>query len=160
MANLKLINKRVVVVVLLMGLCGGLTVISNYGYQKSRRADLLVEAIKTQSKIPSLIATTYQTHAEIRALIALGLEFKRQEEKINISSFFQPQFLLMKRQQEQRLTSDSALAKFLSQTPRPLDLWAVNLKVEGRDLETFDCRKYSSPLPKINGYRYKLYHCR
>ncbi|NET13643.1 MAG: hypothetical protein F6K08_12725 [Okeania sp. SIO1H6] len=159
-ANLKLINKRVVVVVLLMGLCGGLTVVSNYGYQKSRRADLLVEAIKKQSKNPSLIATTYQTHAEIRALIALGLEFKRQEEKINISSFFQPRFLLMKRQQEQRLIPDSALAKFLSQTPRPLDLWAVNLKVEGSDLETFNCRKYSNSLPKINGYRYKLYHCR
>ncbi|NEP83722.1 MAG: hypothetical protein F6K39_39705 [Okeania sp. SIO3B3] len=159
-ANLKLINKRVVVVVLLMGLCGGLTVVSNYGYQKSRRADLLVEEIKTQSKNPSLIATTYQTHAEIRALIALGLEFKRQEEKINISDFFQPQFLLMKRQKEQRLIPDSALAKFLSQTPRPLDLWAVNLKVEGSDLETLNCRKYSNSLPKINGYRYKLYHCR
>ncbi|NET24989.1 MAG: hypothetical protein F6K01_05845, partial [Okeania sp. SIO1I7] len=149
-ANLKLINKRVVVVVLLMGLCGGLTVVSNYGYQKSRRADFLVEEIKRQSKNPSLIATTYQTHAEIRALIALGMEFKRQEEKINISDFFQPQFLLIKRQQEQRLTSDSALAKFLSQTPRPLDLWAVNLKVEGSDLETFNCRKYSNSLPKIN----------
>ncbi|NEP88167.1 MAG: hypothetical protein F6K18_15750 [Okeania sp. SIO2C2] len=160
LANLKLINKRVVVVVLLMGLCGGLTVVSNYGYQKSRRADLLVEAIKTQSKIPYLIATTYQTHAEIRALIALGLEFKRQEEKINISDFFQPQFLLMKRQQEQRLTTDSALAKFLSQTPRPLDLWGVNLKIEGSDLETFNCLKSSRPKPKINGYRYKLYHCR
>ncbi|NET24990.1 MAG: hypothetical protein F6K01_05850, partial [Okeania sp. SIO1I7] len=52
------------------------------------------------------------------------------------------------------------LAKFLSQTPRPLDLWAVNLKVEGSDLETFNCRKYSNSLPKINGYRYKFYHCR
>ncbi|NEP04935.1 MAG: hypothetical protein F6K25_25405 [Okeania sp. SIO2G4] len=160
LANLKLINKRVVVVVLLMGLCGGLTVVSNYGYQKSRRADILVEAIKTQSKNPSLIATTYQTHAEIRALVALGLEFKRQEDSINISSFFQPQFLLMKRQKEQRLIPDSALAKFLSQTRRPLDLWAVNLKVEGSDLETFNCLKYSNSLPKINGYRYKLYHCR
>ncbi|NEO56496.1 MAG: hypothetical protein F6K54_27505 [Okeania sp. SIO3B5] len=159
-ANLKLINKRVVVVVLLMGLCGGLTVVSNYGYQKSRRADILVEAIKTQSKNPSLIATTYQTHAEIRALIALGLELKRQEEKINTSDFFQPQFLLMKRQKEQRLIPDSALAKFLYQTQRPLDLWAVNLKVEGSDLETLNCQKYSNSLPKINGYRYKFYHCR
>ncbi|NER05986.1 MAG: hypothetical protein F6K17_27050 [Okeania sp. SIO3C4] len=159
-ANLKLINKRVVIVVLLMGLCGGLTVVNNYGYQKSRRADLLVEEIKTQSKNPSLIATTYQTHAEIRALIAIGLEFKRQENKINISSFSQPQFLLMKRQKEQRLIPDSALAKFLSQTPRPLDLWGVNLKVEGSDLETFNCQKSSNSLPKINGYRYKLYHCR
>jgi len=159
-SNLKPINRRVVIVVLLIGLCGGLTVINNYGYQRSRRADLLVEAIKTQSKAPTLVATTYQTHAEIRALIALGMELKRQEYKTNISEFFPPQFLLAKRQKNQKLTPDSNLAKFLSQTSRPIDLWGVNLKIETRDLETFNCRKSSSSQPKVNGYRYKLYHCR
>ncbi|MGD1702831.1 glycosyltransferase family 39 protein [Dapis sp. BLCC M229] len=159
-SNLKQINKRVVIVVLLMGLCGSLTVVNNYGYQRSRRADLLVEAIKTQSKSSPLVATTYQTHAEIRALIALGLEFKRQESKTKSADFFQPQFLLVKRQQNQKLTPDSALAKFLSQTSRPVDLWGVNLKVEKSDLETFNCRKYSGSQPKVNGYRYRLYNCR
>ena len=154
------INKRFVIVVFLIGLCGGLTVVNNYGYQKSRRADLLVEVIKTQSQAPALVATTYQTHAEIRALVALGLEFKRQEDKINNSDFFPPQFLLAKRQEEQRLTPDSALAKILSQTPRPLDLWGVNLKVEERNLETFNCLEYSGSQPNVNGYRYKLYNCR
>ncbi|MGD1809493.1 glycosyltransferase family 39 protein [Dapis sp. BLCC M126] len=159
-SNLKQINKRVVIVVLLIGLCGGLTVINNYGYQRSRRADLLVEEIQTQSKAAPLIATTYQTHAEIRALIALGLEFKRQKYKTNISDFFQPQFLLVKRQQNQKLTPDSTLAKFLSETSRPLDLWGVNFKVEANELETFNCRKYSDYQPKVNGYRYRLYNCR
>ena len=159
-ANFKLINKRVVVVVLLIGLSGGLTVVKNYGYQKSRRADLLVEVIKKQSQAPPLIATTYQTHAEIRALISLGLEFERQENNNNFTNFFQPQFLLVKRQQEQRLITNSALAKFLSQTPRPLDLWGVNFKAEESDLENFNCRKYSGSQPKVNGYRYRLFHCR
>ncbi|NEQ35464.1 MAG: hypothetical protein F6K40_03765 [Okeania sp. SIO3I5] len=159
-SNFKPINKRVVIIVLLIGLCGGLTVVNNYGYQRSRRADLLVEVIKTQSKAPPLVATTYQTHAEIRALIALGLEFKRQENKTNISDFFSPQFLLAKRQKKQKLTPDSTLAKFLSQTSRPIDLWGVNLKVETSDLESFNCRKSSIYQPKINGYRYRLYNCR
>ncbi|NES03969.1 MAG: hypothetical protein F6K22_14685 [Okeania sp. SIO2F4] len=159
-ANFKQINKRVVIVVLLMGLCGSLTVVNNYGYQRSRRADLLVEVIKTQSKYSPLVATTYKTHAEIRALIALGLEFKRQEDKTKNADFFQPQFLLVKRQQNQKLTPDSTLAKFLSKTSRPVDLWGVNLKVEKSDLETFNCRKYSGSQPKVNGYRYKLYNCR
>ncbi|MGD1714211.1 glycosyltransferase family 39 protein [Dapis sp. BLCC M172] len=159
-STLKPINKRVVIVVLLIGLCGGLTVINNYGYQKSRRADLLVEMIKTQSKSPLLVATTYQTHAEIRALIALGLELKRQEYQNNISDFFQPKFLLSKRQENQRLTPDSTLAKFLSQTSRPIDLWGVNFKVESSDLEAFNCRKYSGKKSNINGYRYRLYNCR
>ncbi len=159
-ANFKQINKRVVIVVLLMGLCGGLTVVNNYGYQRSRRADLLVEVIKTQSKYSPLVATTYQTHAEIRALIALGLEFKRQEDKTKNADFFQPQFLLVKREEDPRLTPDSALAKILSQTSRSVDLWGVNLKVEKSDLETFNCRKYSGSQPKVNGYRYRLYNCR
>ncbi len=159
-SNLKSINKRVVIVVLLIGLCGGLTVVNNYGYQRSRRADLLVEVIKTQSQSPLLVATNYQTHAEIRALVALGLEFKRQEDKSNISDFFQPQFLLAQRQENQRLTPDSSLAKFLSQTSRPIDLWGINFKVESSDLEAFNCRKYSGKKPNINGYRYRLYNCR
>ncbi|MGB3507761.1 MAG: glycosyltransferase family 39 protein [Microcoleaceae cyanobacterium] len=159
-SQLKQMEKRVVILVLVMGLSGGLTVVTNYGYQKSRRADLLAEVIKIQSQAPPLIATTYQTHSEIRALIALGLEFKRQENDNNMTNFFLPQFLLVKRQQEQRLTSDSPLAKFLSQTARPLDLWGVNLKVEESDLETFKCLEYSGSQPKINGYRYNLYRCR
>ncbi|MGK7923365.1 MAG: glycosyltransferase family 39 protein [Trichodesmium sp.] len=157
---LKPINKRIVIIVLFMGLCGGLTVVNNYGYQKSRRADILVEVIKAQSQAPFLVATTYQTHAEIRALVALGLEFKRQANQTNNSEVFQPQFLLAKREQEQKLNPDSTLAKFLSQTPRPLDLWGVNLKVEESDLEKLNCLEYSGSQPNINGYRYKLYNCR
>ena len=159
-SNLKPINKRVVIVVLLIGLWGGLTVVNNYGYQRSRRADLLVEQIKTKSKAALLVATTYQTHAEIRALIALGLELKRQEEKTSISEFFQPRFVLVKRPQNQKLTPDSNFAKFLSTTSRPIDLWGVNFKVEADELENFNCRKYSGFKPKVNGYRYRLYHCR
>lgn len=155
-SQLKRIEKRVVILIVVMGLCGGLTVVTNYGYQKARRADILAKVIKIQSEAPPLIATTYQTHSEIRALIALGLEFKRQENP----DFFPPQFVLIKRQQEQRLTPNSPLAKFLSQTARPLDLWGVNLKVEESDLETFNCREYSGSQPKINGYRYNLYRCR
>ena len=155
--ELRQVEKRVVIVVLIVGLCGGLTVVTNYGYQKSRRADLLVEVIKTQSEAPTLVATTYQTHAEIRGSIALGLEFKRQE---NSTDFFPPQFLLVKRQQEEELIPNSTLAKILSQTRRPLDLWGVNFKVEESDLEMFNCLEYSGSQPKINGYRYSLYRCR
>ena len=159
-SNLKPINKRVVIVVLLISFWGGLTVINNYGYQRSRRADILVKEMQTQSKAAPLIATTYQTHAEIRALIALGLELKRQENKSNISGNFQPQFILAKRQQNKKLTPDSTLAKFLSQKSKPIDLWGINLKIEARELEAFNCQKYSGNQPKINGYSYRLYNCR
>ncbi|MDJ0553087.1 MAG: glycosyltransferase family 39 protein [Microcoleaceae cyanobacterium MO_207.B10] len=155
-SSFKQIEKIVVIAILVMGFCGALTVVTNYGYQKARRADLLAEIIQKESAAPPLVATTYQTHSEIRALIALGLEFKRQENP----DFFKPQFLLVKRQEEQRLTPDSTLAKVISEMPLPLDLWGVDLKVEKSDLENFNCREYSESQPKINGYRHKYYRCR
>lgn len=155
--KLRLVGKRVVIVVLVMGLCGGLTVVTNYGYQKPRRADLLVELMQAKSEAPLLVATTYETHAEIRALITLGLEFKRQE---NRTSFLPAQFLLVKRQQQSTLMPDSALVKIISQIPRPLDVWGVYLKIEKSDLETFNCLEDSGSRPQINGYRYRLYRCR
>ena len=151
-------GKKVIVIILVMGLCGALSVVTNYAYQKSRRADLLTQVIQTKSQAPPLIAMTYETHSEIRALMAIGLYFQRLEKKADfpIESL---EFILVKKEKEEEILADSSLAKVLTEKPRPLDLWAVNLEVNEKDLEKFGCLENSDFLPKVN-YSYELYNCR
>jgi uncharacterized membrane protein len=156
-------GKKVVVVILLMGLLGAFTVVSNYGYQKSRRSDLLASHIQATSTAPMLIAMTYETHAELRALTGLAVDFKRLaaqevEPRSASATFNSPEFLLVHRKNHGS-TIPSALATILTQLPRPLDLWAVNLKVDSNDIEALNCHR-DSRKPNINGYRYRLYRCR
>lgn len=155
---LKARGKKVVVVILLMGLLGAFTVVTNYGYQKSRRSDLLAAQIQATSQAPALIAMTYETHAELRALIGLAVDFKRLEQGVaSKSAISNPEFLLVQSQNDNSVSIPSALVTSLS--PRPLDLWAVNLKVDSNALEALNCRRVSRQ-PSINGYRYRIYRCR
>ena len=154
-------GKKVVVVILLMGLLGAFTVVSNYGYQKSRRSDLLAAHIQVTSQAPALIAMTYETHAELRALIGLAVDFKRLadrgvESKSASAASNSPEFLLVQRSGSKLIPS---VATILTQLGRPLDLWAVNLKVDNDALEALNCHR-DSRKPRINGYRYRQYHCR
>ncbi|MDY7007516.1 MAG: hypothetical protein SWX82_27185 [Cyanobacteriota bacterium] len=159
-------GKKVVVIILIMGLCGALSVVTNYAYQKSRRADLLAQIIQTKSQAPILIAMSYKTHSEIRALMAIALYFQRLEKKANFSTETL-EFVLAKKQENSALLPDSTIAKILTEKTRPLDLWAVNLEVNKNDLEKFNC--WENPGEKIgNGqdanstvnYSYELYNCR
>ena len=155
-------GKKVVVVILLMGLLGSFTVVSNYGYQKSRRSDLLASHIVATSQAPVLIAMTYETHAELRALIGLGIDFKRYSDlhvdsKTSTTSK-SPKFILVQRQDGSK-SIPTVLTTILSQLRRPFDLCAVNLKVDSKDIEALNCPRETRKT-NINGYRYRLYHCR
>ncbi len=145
-------GKKMVIIVLLMGFLGGLTVISNFGYQKSRRSDLLVSYLQNHSDVAAAIAMTYNTHAELRALIGLGVDFQR----LAPATAQNLQFLLLQEQDEN--PSISTLTDNLSLIERPLDLWAVNLKIKREEIEALNCRREDDK-PKINGYQVRLYHC-
>lgn len=150
--NIKPFGKKIVIVVLLLGFLGSLTVIYNYGYQKSRRSDLLVNDIQTYSEKPAVIAMTYNTHAELRALIGLGVEFQRQASTVTQNT----QFLLI--QDNTNYPQIKTLTNQLNSIQQPLDLWAVNLKIDREQIEALNCLR-DEDKPKINGYRVRLYHC-
>lgn len=146
---LPLTGKKVVILTLIMGLLGALTVVGNYGYQKSQQADLLANLILDKSKTPVLIATSQRTHAETRSLMGLALEFQRQKaEKM-------PQFILVKKGE----SPSQALTTALTQVQRPFELWTVNLK-GNLDFNSFQCQEDIRPRPDLNGYRYRRYYCR
>jgi len=142
-------GKKIVIVTLIMGCLGALTVGGNYGFQKSQQSDRLASYIINQAKTPAIIAMTKITHAETRSLMGLGLEFKRQQAE-NL-----PEFMLVKKTDHPA----SALATALTKVQRPFELWRVNLK-DNTDFTQFRCQEDPRPQPKFNGYRYQRYYCR
>ncbi|WRH67723.1 MAG: glycosyltransferase family 39 protein [Planktothrix sp. GU0601_MAG3] len=142
-------GKKIVIVTLIMGCLGALTVGGNYGFQKSQGSDRLASYIINEAQTPVVIAMTQRTHAETRSLMGLGLEFKRQKAK-NL-----PEFMLVKKTDN----PSPALANSLTKIKRPFELWTVNLK-DNTDFSQFRCQQDPRPQPKFNGYRYRRYYCR
>jgi uncharacterized membrane protein len=151
---LKATGKPIVIVVLIMGLLGGMTVVSNYGYQKSKQADRLAVQIQNTSKVPVLIAMTYESHAQLRTLMALGVEFKRSSASLSV-----PRFLLLQSDRNNSGATISKLETILHRLPKPLDIWGVDFLIDNDDLEAFRCEKDERDFPGY-GYRYWLSHCR
>jgi uncharacterized membrane protein len=114
-------GKKSAIIICLVGFLSAITVISNLGYQKYYRPDLFVELIEKTSNVPVLIATTQKTHVHIGEMMGVAREFKIQ----HFSSSPSPLFLLA-HQDENPITSTTALENTLQVLPRPLDLWLVN----------------------------------
>lgn len=167
-------GKRAVVLIWLMGLLSSITVISNLGYQKYYRPDLLIPEIHKMSSVPILIATTHNTLVQTGEMMGLAWEFKRSAKQ---PSSLKPMFLLAHQEQQQCVSSaerinvidagegttcraSSTLGKAIAQLPRPLDLWLVNFKApvvpEPPNCFTEDITQYQTT---VNGYTARLYHC-
>ena len=151
-------GKKVAVIIFLMGLLGALTVIGNYGFQKSRRADALARHILATSSVSTIVVSTYETSSQLRELVALALSFERVSSSDNYRSqqLYIPQFLL----NEQSDTSWTRLSKLLASQPRPFDLWGVSFKEDEQNLARLNCNKDSQAKLSNSGYRHQLFHCR
>ena len=149
-------NQKVVVVLLIIGLLSSLSVLSDYGFQKSRHSDDLAAYIQAGSSLSAIVAMTHQTHSELRELIGLAFSFARLNSQNQSSSqellFSQlPKFLLVQQQQN--------LDQILATQPKPLDLWGVNLKIEDENLAQIGCVRDIATDLANSGYSDRLYHC-
>jgi uncharacterized membrane protein len=159
---LKARGKKAVVLILLMGFLGGLTVVSNLGYQKVERPDLLVPIMQKTSQVPILIATAHKTHEQTGDMMNLGLEFKHSYRSLEPAATSSPKhapLFLLAHQEPNSNNSAITLLKTLNQLPRPLDLWLVNFPRGASGLDAQNCFADSQSRPKVNGYNYRLYHC-
>ncbi|MDB9513583.1 hypothetical protein PN499_20510 [Kamptonema animale CS-326] len=159
---LKIGGRKAVIIILLMGLLGSMTVVANLGFQKSKRPDILVpQIVKIQEaspKVPVLIATVRKSHSETRAMMGIAWEFKRLSSSSGKNSQLNyPQFLLAKKDGDSQTATD-ALHKTLAQMPKPLDLWTINFTASVEE-KGENCVVDSVSQPKIAGYKYRLYHC-
>ena len=145
-------GKKVVAAVLVMSLLGSLTVINDFGYQKSRHANRLAAHIQTSSTVPVIVATTYETLSELRELVALALAFETNNPP---DRAVEPQFILVGRDRQH----DSNLNAILSSRSRPFDLWGVNLKDNETSLNQINCIKDNDARLSDAGYKNRVYHC-
>ena len=146
-------GKKAVILIWLMGFFSAVTVVSNLGYQKYYRPDLFVQLIQQTSQVSVLIANTQITHVHIGEMMGVAREFKMKS-----SPSLSPLFLLAHQDQDPN-TSTISLDNTLKELPRPFDLWLVNFHAPISE-EAKNCGTDTQSLPPINGYEYKLYHCR
>ena len=137
-----------VILIWLMGLISAVTVVSNLGYQKYYRPDLLASVIKEHSTVPVLIATTHRSLVQTGEMMGIAWE-------LNSVPNSQFTFLLAHQEQENSAIATATLAQALAHRPHPLDVWAVNFQAP---VDLNQCL-ISSQLPSISGYSYRLYHC-
>ena len=149
-------GKTAVIITLIMGLLGGLTVVSNFGYQKFERPDLLIsfmiEAQNTDPE-PILIATTHQSYGQTAEMIGLAWQFGQLQQTKQNNYLTSPQFLLAHRDDSQHATQ--VLQQAIRQTS--LQLWLVNFSAP-IELDA-QCSPDSQFEGKVPGYRYRLYRC-
>jgi uncharacterized membrane protein len=152
-------GKNAVVVVFLMSLLGGLTVISDFGFQKPDRPDLVVATMReahqlVSSDTPILIANFHKTHEQTGEMIGLAWEFQKLSHPLERS----PQFLLA-HQLGDTPVAFQTLDRILKQFSRPFQLWLVNFPVDSTELKTRNCDQIPNFQSKVSGYYYYLYHC-
>jgi uncharacterized membrane protein len=150
-------GKKVLILMLVMGLAGGLTVISNFGFQKPTRPDILATKIQQISRVPVAIAIFHKTPHDARVLMELGLQIKSLSSNSNPPNI-SPQFILA-RQGGALEPPIEVIDRAIAQMPRPLDLWLIN---SGAELESKlkNCSPYFPKTQILFGHHHQLYQCR
>lgn len=143
------ITSRLFIVFLLIALLGSFTVVTNFGFQKSRHSDRLAVYVQENLSASSspLVAMTYETSSELREFVGLALSFDRL--RLSYFSFSSSRFLL--------LDSESSLSSVLSSSS--FDLVAVNLDVDDDQLTQLGCIQDSALNLSNSGYDDRFYHC-
>ncbi|HEY9651369.1 MAG TPA: glycosyltransferase [Coleofasciculaceae cyanobacterium] len=158
----KIPGKLAVAMIWFMGLLSGITVVSNLGYQKYYRPDLLVPGIRQASSVPVLIATTHNTLVQTGEMMGIAWEFQRTIDGSTLP--INPQFLLAHQAQDKcegtGCRASTTLHQTLAQLPRPLDLWLVNFKAPvEQDIPNCFAEDTSQYPTSVDGYSSRLYHC-
>lgn len=149
-------GKTAVTLIWIMGFLSGITVVSNLGYQKYYQPDLLVPIIeKISENKPVLIATTHRSLAQTGEIMGIAKQIQASNSQVN------SQFLIIPENQK----SDTAAKKLIEEIqtlPRPFDLWLTNFRTFEKNSLTAlpSCIPDTQKLPGIDGYEYKIYHCK
>ncbi|MBD2775216.1 glycosyltransferase family 39 protein [Iningainema tapete] len=152
-------GRQTVILIWLVSLLGGLSVVTNLGYQKTHRPDVVAATIRQESQGTVLIAIPHYHHGQTGRLMGIALQL--QQNKCE-GKPLNPLFLLA-HQTQNPLSALTTLNQSLTQLPHPLDLWLVNFQqVPEQPLNTLLVQQScatSDQAHSIDGYRYQLYHC-
>lgn len=154
------INGRVAIAIVLgFSLLGGLTVVGDWGYQRTHRPDQVAVKIDASFQPPTLIAIPHRTHAHSSRLMALAWELHR----LNPEAASQSRFLLAHHTADQLPPAIASLQAALPTLPTPFQVWRVNFRSQLNPLShtalTQSGCRVASPLWSVDGYRYQRYDC-
>ena len=154
-------SKSVVVVLLTMGFLGSLTVINNYGYQKSRPSDLTAAFIQQVDDRPTVVAMSYSTYSQTRELISLAYSFNRlQSDRLeNADRSKTPKFLLNRPYIDGIDMGLYNLDRAIATQTKPLDLWAIDLGIGEASMNQIRCFKNETVELPEEVYVDRLYVC-
>ncbi|PSB22783.1 glycosyltransferase [filamentous cyanobacterium CCP2] len=153
---------RSVIVIGLMSLLGALTVVTNLGYQKTHRPDIVAQDIQNRSQGDALVVIAHQTHGQTGRLMGIAWNLQHSAGSPEQPPTLNPRFLLAPLTRDER-SIVRVLRNALNQSPRPLDLWIINFRDSPeRSIDILLDRQNCEAVTKrrlIDGYRYRLYRC-
>jgi uncharacterized membrane protein len=150
---------KVVTVMLIMGLLGSFTVVTDFGFRKSLHSDALAAYIQQTSTAPLLVAITHKTHSEIRELVALAYSFEGLKQPQSATPFATPQFMLVSDNQYGRDQISFNVKRLVVNQSPPLNLVGVNLELEDDILPKLGCKQDQTKNLSDSGYRDRFYLC-
>ncbi|MBD2054742.1 glycosyltransferase [Oculatella sp. FACHB-28] len=153
-------GKRTVILIGLFSFLGGLTVVTNLGYQKTHRPDVVAAAIQDSAEIPVLVAIAHRTHGQTGRLMGIAWELKHATDPTAAEN---TQFLMISQGKSPKFTT-TVMREALERSPRPLNLWLLNFQrpTETELLDSFLRKQNCNPdddADSVDGYRYQLYQC-
>lgn len=150
--------RSTVVIFWLVGLLSSLTVITNLGYRKYYRPELLLPIIQENSSVPVLIAATHESLVQTGEMMGIAWELQKNQQKSNIK------FILVTKKDKNAEQATKKLQEVVRKIPRPLDVWTVNfnaaISLNSIPAITLDkCLPDVTNYPYIDGYSYRRYRC-
>ena len=147
-------NKKAVIVFILLGICGSLTINHNLAFQKVERPDVVVPImIEAYQQIPVVIAIEHYTHGQTGEIMSLGWQFQKSIAQQQIA--WQPQFFLA---HQTTASNEPILISNFKLMSRPFQLWLVNFK-SSSELVIPNCLPDDNYRRRATGYKYRLYNC-
>lgn len=154
-------GKMVVGAIVLLGLIGSLSVVTNVAYQKPDQADRMVQQflrIQQEEQGPEnlLIAIAHRSHGETGKLMSIGWELREPSPQVSVDPGMQ--FLLAHWDDDANVATQT-LHRALIESPRPLSLWLINFSMS-HGVEPFGCELAPQFRPNAPGYWSRLYYCK
>jgi hypothetical protein len=145
---------RAVAPAIAASLLGGLTVVTDLGYQKTHRPDLVAAEILRHSPKTVLVAISHRTHGQTGRLMGVETALRAAL----------PGFVGNVRYLLAHGTPSLALGAALDALPRPLDVWLLDIdragaQALGPSLRAHRCRMRIAS-GAVDGYRYRAFRCR
>ena len=143
-------RRNAVILIWLMSLISSITVVSNLGYQKYYRAEILLPIIEQHSTHSVLISTTYESLVQTGEMMSIAWEIDQKSLQKDVK------FLLLDKLNQNSDQINQNLSDSLTEIPGAVDLWTVNFNTP---ILLEQCQVDSSKFPYVDGYRYNHYLC-